>query len=165
MILKKIRSRDVFLNMCVTPDENKNFVNLYYSGGGSGSTIDKLEAQSRDAQGMAIERVDEVPATTITKIIEKYFDKYPDFLCIDIEGVDLAVLKTLDLEKYRIPVILLETCVFSTTHVRPKDITIFEYMEKNGYTVYADTYINTIFVNKEWFYKTKKILITVNYDQ
>ncbi len=35
--------------------------------------------------------------------------------------------------------------------MRPKDYKIFEFMNAKGYVVYADTYINTIFVNKAWF--------------
>lgn len=30
---------------------------------------------------------------------------------------------------------------------------IVELMQSKGYFIYGDTYVNTIFVNKEWFYK------------
>ena len=74
-------------------------------------------------------------------------------LSLDIEGLDLEVLKSLDFEKYPIPVICVETCTYSENHIRPKDKTILEFVMSKGYEVYADTYINTIFVNKAWFYK------------
>ena len=150
---KKIRTRDLFLNICITPNEGESSVKLYYSGGGSGSTIDKLEAEKRVALGIKIEKIYEVPAKTINRVIDEHFDRYPVFLSIDIEGVDLSVLKSLDFERFKIPVILVETCVFSLTHVRPKDPEIFNFMQGKGYEVYADTYINTIFVKKDWFYK------------
>ena len=89
----------------------------------------------------------------INTLIAENFDDYPDLLSIDIEGLDLAVLKSLDYEKYPLPVICVETCTYSENHIRPKDPTIADFLSGKGYEVYADTYINTIFVNKKWFYK------------
>ena len=74
-----------------------------------------------------------------------------DFLSIDIEGLDLDVLKSLDYEKYSIPVICAETCTFSETHIKPKDKSIEDFMLTKGYFLYADTYVNSIFVNENWF--------------
>jgi hypothetical protein len=73
-------------------------------------------------------------------------------LSIDIEGLDLAVLKTMDYDKYPIPVICVETAVFSINHIRSKNFEIQEFFFARDYFIYADTYMNTIFVNKNWFY-------------
>lgn len=117
------------------------------------NTFDKTEADNRIAQSvLKLIRVDQVPLITINKLIRENFNPYPDFISIDIEGLDLDVLKTLDFEKYPIPVICVETCTYSTNHIRPKDISILDFMRTKGYDVYADTYINTIFVNSNWFY-------------
>ena len=75
-------------------------------------------------------------------------------LSIDIEGLDLAVLRTLDFERYPIPIVCVETCRYSEDHVRPRDHSIAEFMATKGYEAYADTYINTIFVRKTWFYRS-----------
>jgi len=94
-----------------------------------------------------------VPLININKIIKENFTAFPDFLSIDIEGLDLDVLKSLDFDQFPIPVICVETCTYSEDHIRPKDYSIAEFVISKGYEVYADTYINTIFVNKDWFYK------------
>ena len=65
--------------------------------------------------------------------------------------MDYEVLKSLDYNKYPIPVICAETCAFSETHIKPKERMIEDLMLSKGYLVYADTYINTIFVNEKWF--------------
>jgi FkbM family methyltransferase len=117
------------------------------------NTFDKVEADTRVAKGvLKLIRVDKVPLITINELIQKNFDSYPDLISIDIEGLDLDVLKTLDFEKYPVPVICVETCTYSTNHIRPKDKSILEFMGTKNYEVYADTYINTIFVNRIWFY-------------
>ena len=118
------------------------------------NTFDKTEAEKRQASGaFKIIEVVKVPVVSINNIIESNFNTYPDFLSIDIEGLDLKVLKSLNFEKYPIPVVCVETCSFSENHIRPKEHAILSFMFSVGYEVYADTYINTIFVNKNWFYK------------
>ncbi len=120
------------------------------------NTFDKNEAEKRLAGGTyKITGVDKVPLMTINHLIKDHFDTYPDFLSLDIEGFDLDVLKSLDFEKYPIPVICAETCAYSENHIRPKDKSIELFLVAKGYEVYADTYINTIFVNKNWFYTTE----------
>ncbi|MBQ8475567.1 FkbM family methyltransferase [bacterium] len=139
--LKKYRPNDNILNFAVTPDENAEFVDFYED------TISSEEAKIRKQKLTA-----RVEAKTINKIINENFQDYPDLLSIDIEGVDLEVLKTLDFNKYPIPVIIVETVDYSENHIKNKITEIPEYLNSKGYFSYADTYINTIFVNKNWFY-------------
>jgi hypothetical protein len=100
-----------------------------------------------------LNEVVKVPLISINKIIKENFESFPDFLSIDIEGLDLDVLKSLDFNHYPIPVICVETCKYSENHIRPKDHSISDFLLTKGYEVYADTYINTIFVYKKWFDK------------
>ena len=118
------------------------------------NTFDAAEAERRQMRGtFKVTEIVKVPLLHINRIIQENFISYPDFLSIDIEGLDLEVLKSLDFDRYPIPVICVETCVFSENHIRPKDYSIAEFVLSKGYEVYADTYINTIFVYKKWFYK------------
>ncbi len=117
------------------------------------NTFDKEEAKKREAFGtVKVIRVVTVPLVHINKLVKENFDRYPDFLSLDIEGLDLDVLKSLDYTTYPIPVICVETCMYSENNIRPKDNSIAEFLCQQGYEIYADTYINTIFVNKKWFY-------------
>jgi hypothetical protein len=67
---------------------------------------------------------------------------------IDVEGLDFEVLSTLNLKKYRPPIICVETLQYSETREEVKDTRIAQLMFDNDYFVYGDTYINTIFVDR-----------------
>lgn len=152
--IKEVRSKDKILNVGVSIEGEKE-ADFYIFESKGINTFDKVEAKKRESFGtFKITEVVKVPLLDINTIIKNNFNTYPDLLSIDIEGLDLPVLKTLDFEKYPISAICVETCVYSENHIRPKDKTIEKFMLTKGYEVYADTYINTIFVNKEWFYSS-----------
>ena len=147
------RQNDVVLNVGVgtKEDEEADFYIFKYPWL---NTFSKEEANYRSSFGrFTITHISTVKLILINSIIKSYFDPYPDFLSIDIEGLDLAVLKTLDYSLYPIPVICAETCEYSENHKKKKNKAISEFMTSIGYFVYADTYINTIFVNEAWFNK------------
>ncbi|MEZ5003162.1 MAG: FkbM family methyltransferase [Chitinophagales bacterium] len=150
--LKAKRPNDTILNIGVGISEEKE-ADFYVFNVKGLSTLNKEEAEYREKNGSyKIEKIIKVELKSINAIIKENFETYPLFLSIDIEGLDLAVLQTLDFNKYPIPVICAETCTYSENHIKPKDDLIFKFMESKGYMVYADTYINTFFVNKEWFF-------------
>lgn len=151
-LIKELRPRDKVLNLAIS-NSKKKVGHLFFMEGG-GSTLDKEEFKSRK-DGEKSEKVNtfEVPLLNINLLIKKTFKTYPVFLSIDIEGLDLSVLESLDFTKYPIPVICAETCRYSKNHVRPKDNSISKFLVSKGYEIYADTYVNTIFINKKWFYK------------
>lgn len=152
-MIQKVRPYDKILNVGVAVSDYDD-ADFYIFDISAINTFDKDEAERRAAHGTyRIKEVVKVPLKNINKIIEENFTTFPEFLSIDIEGLDLDVLKSLDFDQFPIPVICVETCTYSENHVRPKDYSIVEFVTSKGYKVYADTYINTIFVNKDWFYK------------
>lgn len=149
--LKSYRKRDEILNIGVAVSEEKELEFYIFNEPGA-NTFNKEEALKRDQQGLhKIVDTIKVPLISINELIKNNFKTYPDFMSIDIEGLDLEVLKSLDIVKYPIPIICVETCQYSTNHIRPKDLSIGEFMKSIGYFAYGDTYINTIFVNENWF--------------
>jgi len=150
--IKKARPKDKIINAGVSVTEDKE-ADFYIFDIPGINTFNKEEAEQRNNSGNhKIVKVIKVPLVNINDLIKNNFDGYPDLLSIDIEGLDLAVLQSLDFDRFPIPVICAETCVYSENHIRPKDHSIAEFMITKGYEIYADTYINTIFVNKSWFY-------------
>jgi FkbM family methyltransferase len=151
--IRSARKRDTVLNVGVGLDDSPSKKFFIFECSGI-NTFDEKEAMDRDQNSSTkIKAVIDVPMMTVNKIISEYLPRMPDFLSIDIEGLDLAVLKTLDFDLYPIPVICAETCLFSETHIKGKDQEIEKFLATKGYFVYADTYVNTIFVNKNWFFK------------
>ncbi len=151
-IIKRVRPDDVIINAGVAVSELKEAPFYLFNLTGL-NTFDAVEAQNRISSGYYfITETVTVPLIKINDLISKNFKSYPDLLSIDIEGLDLIVLQSLNFDKYPIPVICVETCSYSECHIRPKDHSISDFMISKGYEMYADTYINSIFVHKEWFY-------------
>jgi len=151
--IRKLRPGDTVINAGVAVSNDKE-ADFYIFESSGINTFDKAEAEKRAAMGTyKIKEVTQVPLLNINTIIEQNFKKCPDLLSIDIEGFDLDVLKSIDYARFQLPVICAETCTYSENHIRKKDPSIANFMLGTGYEIYADTYINTIFVNKNWFYQ------------
>lgn len=148
--LKRSRPRDIVLNVGV--GEKSGEVLKFYEFESSGmNTFDPDEAEARKASGLKVRQITNVSILNVNDILANNFSHAPHYLSIDIEGLDLKVLKSLDWKKYPIPVVCAETCLYSTTHIRGQDTSIIQFMQDKGYFIYANTYINTIFVKKDWF--------------
>lgn len=146
---KNYRKRDKCLNLGVNIS-NENEANFYILKNAKAlNTFSKLEAEK---SGKEIEKVIKIPLLNINEIIEKYFITAPDFISIDIEGLDFDVVKTLNFENNRPKVICIETLEYST---QIKNIDIIKFLESKNYLAYADTYINTIFLDKKYKKVTK----------
>jgi FkbM family methyltransferase len=72
-----------------------------------------------------------------------------DFLNLDIEGLDFDVLKMIDWSKHRPKCICVETVCYDKDKEPVKQQEIINFMLNKEYFVYADTFINTIFVDKK----------------
>lgn len=113
------------------------------------STFSEFEAKRYEAMGtQRIEKVLTVPLVMLDDILaDRFAEKEPTLVSIDIEGLDFEVLSSLNLKKYRPPIVCIETLHYSETREETKDARIAELMSDNGYFAYGDTYINTIFVD------------------
>jgi FkbM family methyltransferase len=56
-----------------------------------------------------VERVIKMPLISINRLIAEHLGGAPDLLSIDVEGMDFAILRTLDFRKYRPAVVIAET--------------------------------------------------------
>ena len=92
------------------------------------------------------------PIQTVTDILRQHNNNvFPDLLSVDVEGVDEAIIKSINFKHSAPTVICLETISYSDSGNGIKDTGIIDYLLTNGYMVYADTNINTIFVlQKKW---------------
>ena len=150
--IKTVRPEDKVINVGVSVSTETE-ADFYIFNESGLNTFDKQEAMLRQTSGSyKIEKVVKVPLGRINNLIESNYPEFPDFLSLDIEGLDLDVLKSINWSKYPIPVICVETCTYSENHIKPKNKSITDFMNSIGYEIYADTYINTIYVNANWFF-------------
>ena len=111
------------------------------------NTFSKEEAEHQEkvTNGkIRIENVIKMPLLSINDVMDKQFGGAPAFLSIDAEGWHLAILKSIDFQRFRPKVICIETLVSGTTH------TIEEtpaFMLSQGYVDRGGSFVNTIFVD------------------
>lgn len=74
----------------------------------------------------------DVPAITLTKLLDKYQIKKIDFFSLDVEGYEINVLDGFDIKRFKPSYILIETTIIEE---RQKEIQ--KYMESVGYKIIA----------------------------
>jgi FkbM family methyltransferase len=105
-------------------------------------------------QGHKIVNVQKINVITLDEIIERYAGgRFPDFLNIDAEGVDMDILGSIRFGKDEPKVICVETISYSKYGNGVKDNQMANFLAKHGYELYADTRINSIFVSA--FYRQR----------
>lgn len=138
------RSRDVLLNVGVGTGETEK-ADFYVMTSKTLSTFSAEEARRcHENTEYKIERVIELPLLSINEIIIRNFNDRPDFISLDIEGYDLAMMRTFDFTRFRPELFCIETIEFTTGK---KNDDLIKLMQQSGYSIYADTRINTIFVD------------------
>jgi FkbM family methyltransferase len=149
--LKSKRRRDICLNVGVSFGSESN-AEFYIMSADVLNTFSREEAERVDSMGTyKIKNILTVPLMPINNIIEKNFKNCPDLISIDVEGLDLEIISTLDFQKYRPSVFCIETLTYSENKTEKKLKNIIEFMISKDYFVYADTYLNTIFVDRnQW---------------
>lgn len=114
------------------------------------NTFSREEAlhQEKTSEGrVKIQQVIKVPLLDINRVMEQYFPEgAPTFLSVDTEGLDLAILRSINFQRFRPPIVCAETLVSNTRKTRPE---IPEFMAKQGYVARGSSFVNTIFVDSK----------------
>lgn len=82
---------------------------------------------------------------------EHFPKKELDFLSVDVEGLDLEILNSIDFKKNKPKVICVETLEYSERRILKKHTETIDFLKSNKYVVYADTSINTLFARRDLF--------------
>jgi FkbM family methyltransferase len=152
-IIKKVRPKDICLNIGIGV-ENQNFANFYVLSSKSLNTFSKETAEEYVKEsGQIIEEILKIPLCPINDIIRQYFPNCPNLISLDAEGLDFQIIQSFNFQKYRPEILCIETISYSTKNTETKNHELIHFLESKGYFVYADTYINTIFVDKEKWIK------------
>lgn len=143
------RSNDVNLNIGIS--DEKSVLDFYIINNPVLNTFSKEEAENYHKEGdYHIVETRKIEVNTVKAVLDEHRNgKFPDFLSIDAEGVDEVVLKSLDLMNSLPVVICVETISFSNTGKGKKNQALIDFVLSKGYFLYADTYINSIFVLKD----------------
>ena len=147
LLIREKRPRDELLNVGVSA-EKSGPCHYYLFEDCQHNTFDAEEAAARARSGrQPILKEMSVPVVTLESIITDYFPDGLELLSLDTEGLDLALLKSLNYEKHRPLAICVETVGFSETLAKPKSNVITSILAPHGYAPYADTFVNTIYID------------------
>lgn len=151
MELVEKRPEDIVINKCLA-EKSGETLDFYILNGDGLSTCDFNAVQNFIKENSALEvtRKITIDSITINEIIDRYFpENAPDIMNIDIEGMELAILKMTDFEKFRPLVIICEMIEYKNgLTIGEKNNEILEFMKKNDYVEFAFTGINSIFIDK-----------------
>lgn len=129
------------------------FMNFYILTPSTMNTFSKKDADNLvDEHGMCINKICSIYVDRLPDIIERHCDgKFPDFLSLDVEGLDKQVLNTINYDIAFPKVICVETISYSTNGKGEKNLGIADYLLEKDYLLYADTNINSIFVKRSFW--------------
>ena len=143
---KLMRPRDRFVNCSIEFSElNQNtreFFNFYAD---VYSSFDKDRALSLVNQGLELKGIEEVPVKDLSQLVKMFLKDTQEseiqLLSIDVEGLELEVLRSFPFPEYMPEIICVEELtspIHNTTLVR-------EFLEKLGYLLVAYTGLSSIY--------------------
>lgn len=107
---------------------------------------ERVEAEQRGY--FVTERVS-VPVRTIESVMREFApDGRVDLMSIDVEGLDETIVRSMDPNGTMPKILCIETLTFSATEPGKKRQDLIDLVLSRGYVVYADTKINTIFIQR-----------------
>jgi FkbM family methyltransferase len=117
------------------------------------NTFSKNDAERFCVEGnYKILNVLKVKCNPLMHVINNYCQgTFPAFLNLDVEGFEEVILEQIDFSKNYPLVICVETISFSEKGLGLKNFKLINFLLDKNYFVYSDTYINTIFVRKEFW--------------
>lgn len=149
-IIKNKRKKDTVLNIGIGKEEKTN-IDFFMMNTDVLSTFSKEEVNYLIKNTkQTLKEIIKVPLKHIDNILQDNFNgEAPNFLSLDTEGFDFEILKSINFKKVRPETICVETLTYTENRTERKEIEVIDFMKEVGYFVYADTYINTIFVDKQ----------------
>jgi len=139
---KKLRPRDINLEI---PVSDKIQILKYYMFSPSFYNSFSVENYNRHKDKL-IETKD-LQTEKLFNILERYAEgKAIDFMSVDVEGLDLQVLRSNDWHKYRPKVIVLESMPNDFSY----ETELHQFMQKIGYTKFCNTPTNVFYLEDQF---------------
>ena len=149
-LFTKERRADINLNVGIGAREE--VLTFYWMDDPTLSTFSKEEANALLRRGKKLSACVELPTVALDQVVKDHCSgRFPDFLTLDTEGLELDVLSTIDFTTSWPKVICVETAEYSPSGVGVKRLDLMRFIESKGYTAYADTNLNTVYVKNQFW--------------
>ena len=155
-LFNSYRKKDVNLATAVSDKEGETDLYFYHSK----SALNTISKENADFQKAKVSKIKKIKTQTINKIIENspFKDRKIDFLSVDVEGSELAILKNFDFAKYSPKVIVVEYLDLSLKKLEIKNLNInniiksevYKLIESNNYTLANILHSDLVFINNNF---------------
>jgi FkbM family methyltransferase len=149
LLFNKWRPRDVAIEIGIS--EVSSHLKYYMFNESALNTFDQQIAKDTDGHGnYKIIKVQEVETVPLSKILDSYLpaNQKINILSVDVEGLDLQVLRSNDWSKYR-PNYIVAECLQTDLGMLPED-PVATFLFTVGYQAYAKTGNSVIFVERKF---------------
>lgn len=151
---KNLRPKDKFINAGITDSNDGDERDFYIMSNKVSSSFDKKWAESASIHhDIHIEETIQVKLRHINSIMREYFSIPPDLLLLDLEGLDFGVLKSMDFNKYRPKIIMLEAftipCTSKSAFAAGKKVA--DFLKPLRYYWFTRINENSVFVDIDRF--------------
>jgi FkbM family methyltransferase len=144
--LRRIRPGDVVLNVGLGTS-GRTEADYYMFANSPMNTFSKQQADGLPkvyGDRIGKPKVIKMPLVPVNEVIAQQFrGRAPDLLSLDVEGLDLDILRSLDFTEFAPRVV----CVETDNSVSDESNAIFELMDRHGYRLWGRTPRNAIFVS------------------
>ena len=142
-IFKKIRPRDINLEIAVSLKEQE--LTYYMFNEPALNSFSKTIAMQHQNDHYKIEKMIKVPSLPLSKILTNHLPKKQtiDVLNVDVEGLDLEVLRSNDWQNYRPKIILVEILNSSLNTISSEPI--YKFLGEMGYSLVSKLFHTCIF--------------------
>jgi FkbM family methyltransferase len=154
-----LRGRRHDINLNIGIGSKQGDLDFYVMSARTLNTFSESEARKYVAEhGMHIVDTRHIKVQTFAHTVEAHMGRTPDLVSLDVEGMDLEVLRSIDFSRHRPHVFCVETISYAQGDGSGvKNTDIHALMLENEYKLYADTYINSIYVaENSWRSLVKK---------
>ncbi len=152
-LIKKNRKKDKNLNIGIACKTGE--IDYYQLDANTLNTTKKEDALNyENNHGFKIINTIKINVDTIQNVLNKFNNgQNPDFFSIDVEGLDYEILQSINFDNKPPTVVCIESISFSNTGHGEKNKNIIGFMLSKNYLLFADTYINYIFVYRPFWEK------------
>jgi FkbM family methyltransferase len=147
-LFEKARPRDTTLEVAVGIERSTVMLHRFQSGEMNSLSASVAEARIAESVAIYVDQV-QVDVFPLSDLIEQYLhpEQAIDFLNVDVEGLDLDVLKSNHWDRFRPTVVVVED--FESSIATGAFSNIENFLVERGYSMSARTRITSIFVRQD----------------
>lgn len=149
-LFNKIRSKDINIEKPVS-DKREMLTYYAFNEPALNGFSKEISEKRNDGNNYFIKFTKEIETVTLEEILDKNLPKGKsiDFLSIDVEGLDFKVLKSINFNKYKPKVILIEALETYSNDIENDEI--YRYLKQTKYLLVAKTIYTNIFIENNFF--------------